>query len=252
MRAASHRKVKSAERLLALFELFSREQKGFAVGFIANKLNMPQPSVSMLLHNLKDLGYLEYNPSARTFFPSIRVALLGSWIDRRFSEYGSVASHLDELHRKLGFTVFIGIQNGPLAQYVLAQHAEAPDRLDVTSGQYRSLTGSAMGRALLARMPDEEALRWVRRCNAEASHERELVRESDYLALLRKFREQGYAETCGDVTPGLGAVAMTFNSPMGNTPLAVGAGGPSDLVRERLGTVIEELHRFRSVFEKNH
>jgi hypothetical protein len=45
---------------------------------------------------------------------------------------------------------------------------------------------------------------------------------------------------------------MTFKSPMGSTPLAVGVGGPSDFVRESLGTIIEELHRFRGIFEKSH
>ena len=78
------RKIKSAERTLALFELFSREQRPFTVTMIADALQIPQPSVSMLLQNLDALGYLEYDRQARTYSPSIRVALLGSWINIRF------------------------------------------------------------------------------------------------------------------------------------------------------------------------
>ena len=96
------RPIKSAERTLALFELFSREQRPFSVGRVSEALGMPQASASMLLRNLTELGYLEYDRSARTFSPSIRVALLGSWIDRRFSEAGSIGMRLDALQRELG------------------------------------------------------------------------------------------------------------------------------------------------------
>src|SRR5580698_3728274 len=66
------RSIKSAERTLALFELFSREQRPFTVGRVSDALDVPQASASMLLRNLADLGYLEYDRKARTFAPSIR------------------------------------------------------------------------------------------------------------------------------------------------------------------------------------
>ncbi|HEX7943640.1 MAG TPA: helix-turn-helix domain-containing protein, partial [Phenylobacterium sp.] len=84
MTAPPGRKIKSAERTIALFELFSREQQPFTVSHVARRLGVPQPSISMLLRNLREMGYLEYEPTSRTFTPSIRVALLGSWIDQRF------------------------------------------------------------------------------------------------------------------------------------------------------------------------
>lgn len=118
MAASTPRKIKSAERTLALFELFSREQQPFTVGRIAQGLGMPQPSASMLLRNLHELGYLEYDAHSRTFTPSIRVALLGSWIDRRFGDAGAISVQLGALQRKIGFTAFIGIQNGAAAQAV--------------------------------------------------------------------------------------------------------------------------------------
>ena len=41
--AAKARSIKSAERTLALFELFSREQQPFTVGHISEALRIPQP-----------------------------------------------------------------------------------------------------------------------------------------------------------------------------------------------------------------
>jgi DNA-binding IclR family transcriptional regulator len=238
------RSIKSAERTLALFELFSREQRPFTVGRVSVALAIPQPSASMLLRNLTELGYLEYDRTARTFSPSIRVALLGSWVDRRFGEAGSIGARLDALQRKVGETAYLGIQNGAAAQYVISQRPEHPDRLEVMSGQYRSLTCSAMGRVLLSLKPDPEIMAWVRRCNVEAQEDRFKVRESDFLQLMQQVREDGFATTEGDVTPGLGAIAMPFTSPMGGAPLALGVGGPIARIRRKRRTILEGLQGF--------
>jgi IclR family transcriptional regulator, KDG regulon repressor len=243
------RSIKSAERTLALFELFSREQRPFTVGRVSEALGAPQASVSMLLRNLADLGYLEYDRKSRTFAPSIRVALLGSWIDRRFGEAGSLGTRLDALQRRVGETAYLGIQNGATAQYVVTQRPEDPDRLDVMSGQYRSLTCSAMGRVLLSLKPDAEVLAWARRCNVEAVEDRFKVREADFLKLIRQVRADGYAMTEGDVTPGLSAIAVPLTSPMGGTPLALGVGGPITRVRAKHGLILEALAAFVGSFE---
>jgi len=247
--AAERRSIKSAERTLALFELFSREQRPFTVGHISEALNIPQPSTSMLLRNLTDLGYLQYDRAARTFAPSIRVALLGSWVDRRFGQVGAIGARLDRLQRKVGETAYLAIQNGASAQYVISQRPENPDRLDVESGQYRSLICSAPGRALLSLKPDSEIVSWVRRCNAEATEERFKAREGEFLQLIAQVRANGYATTEGDVTPGLGAIAMTFIGPMGAMPMSVGVGGPISRMRRKRSMAIEALNRFKEAFE---
>lgn len=244
------RTIKSAERTLALFELFSREQRPFTVGRVSEALSVPQASASMLLRNLAELGYLEYDRKARTFSPSIRVALLGSWIDRRFGEAGSIGFRLDALQRKVQDTAYLGIQNGAAAQYVVTQRPEYPDRLDVMSGQYRSLTCSAMGRILLSLKPDPEVMAWVRRCNVEATEERFKVREAEFLALIHKVRADGYAETAGDVTPGLGAIAIPFTSPMGGTPLALGVGAPIARLHQKRQLALDAMAEFVRSFEE--
>jgi DNA-binding IclR family transcriptional regulator len=202
----------------------------------------------MLLRNLMSLGYLEYDAHNRTFTPSIRVALLGSWIDRRFGDAGAMGAHLNELHRKVGFTAFIGIQNGAAAQYVLAQGSDEPDRFYVSSGMYRSLTCSAMGRAFLSLLPDAELRSWVRRCNAEAPEERLCVREDDFIAMMHRARTLGYAETNGDSVPTQSAFAVAIASPMGGTPLAVGVGGPTAKIHSKKDAVLSALNEFASRF----
>src|ERR1700761_8151998 len=93
----SARSIKSAERTLALFELFSLEQRPLTIGEIAKRLAIPQPSVTMLVRNLVKLGYLEHDRFLRNYVPTIRIMLLGSWVHRRMTRQGDLETHLDWL-----------------------------------------------------------------------------------------------------------------------------------------------------------
>jgi len=238
------RSVKSAERTLALFELFSRRQRPLTVGRIADELSMPQPSVSMLLANLRELGYVTYDAEGRTYVPTIRVALLGSWINRQFDRAGSLTATLADLQQEIMETVFIGIQNGAFAQYVSAIHYHDPRAMRAESGQHRLLTGSAVGRVLLSLKPDAEILRWLHRCNAEATDERLQIPASAFMTIIEEIRERGYAQTSGDMTPTFGGIAVAVPGPIGLMPMAIGAGVPlerMDLKRDRIAAALKRV-----------
>lgn len=212
-------------------------------------LGMPQPSASMLLADLRDLGYLHHDAASRTFSPSIRVALLGSWVNRQFAEAGAIGEALGRLQRATGETAFLGIQNGAAAQYVMRQSPDRPDRLLIESGLYRSLTSSALGRALLMPKPDHQVLSLVRRSNAEAKDDRETVNARDFLTAIRHFRRQGYAETAGDSRPDFSAIAMPFKSPMGHEPMAVGVGGASADIRRKRQSILRAPRAFKATYD---
>jgi len=244
------RSIKSAERTLALLELFSQIQTPLTIGRVSRELGIPQPSTSMLMRNLVHLGYLDHDRTQRTFAPSIRIALLGSWIGRRFDEANSLAERLDILQRKVRETAYIAIQNGPFGQYVMTQTSDSPDTLNVASGQFRSLTCSAFGRALLALKPDAEIASWVKRCNAEAEEERFKVKLPAFMKLIGEVRARGYGETAGDQTPDLGAFAMTFPSPLGHVALAVGSGGPIQRMQRKRELIVGALREFVAGFKR--
>jgi IclR family transcriptional regulator, KDG regulon repressor len=244
------RVIKSAERTVALFEFFSRHQCPLTVGKIAEGIAVPQPSVSMLLANLNELGYLSYNRVERTYTPTIRVALLGSWIAQQFDEVGSMSARLKGLQDDVDETVFMGIQNGPYGQYVLALPKESSRSMRALSGQMKLLTMSATGRVLLSLKPDGEVSRWVHRCNAEAERPDLQIATSEFINIITKIRALGFAETQGDVTPSFGAFAVSVSLPTGIMPIAVGVGVPIDQMDSKRDSVVAALQRVKEAFEK--
>lgn len=239
----TQRSIKSAERTLRLFELFSRRQQQLTVSEVARGLAIPQPSASMLLTNLAAMGYLGYDRMARSYAPTIRVALLGGWIGPRFKGPWSLASRLDELHDHVGEDVYVGIQNGPAAQIVQVRGGE--DDLSIDSGQMYSLTRSAIGQALLSATPDAELVRLVRRCNAEAEDGQQ-VNEAAFLALIEDVRRNGYAVTSGYYLPDRSGIAVAVSPPSGLASFAVGFGGQTPIIEAKRDLILQELRGFQA------
>ena len=229
--AMTQRSIKSAERTLRLFELFSRRQERLTVSEIARDLAIPQPSASMLLTNLAGLGYLEYDRFDRSYAPTIRVVLLGSWIGPRLGGRQSLASRLDDLHRSVGEDIFVGIQNGAHVQIV--QVERGTHDLSIDSGVMYSLIRTSIGRALLMSKADAELIRLVRRCNAEAES-RDRVEESEFMAIIEEVRRNGYAVTSGYFAPGRRSIAVPIlPSRTDRVPFGIGIAGPLDHIEAK-------------------
>jgi DNA-binding IclR family transcriptional regulator len=235
------RSVKSAERTLALFELFALHQAPLTIGQIAQLLDIPQPSVSMLTRNLVKLGYIEHDRAARTYLPTIRIMLLGSWIHRRFDSERDLQATLDNLLESTGETVALGIQNGIYSQYVSAQLPTDPHRMEVQSGHLRPITCTAIGRALLSIKSDMEINMLVRRCNAEVLSDHLRIPEANFRAIIDTVRANGFAETRGDMTPGYGAIAVIAPAPTGSIPMAICVGGPIERIEAKRTLIIDAL-----------
>ena len=232
--------VKSATRVLSLFEFYALNQQPATISELAEGLEMPQSSTSMLVKSLVDLGYLDHDTERRTYTPNMRITLLGTWLNRRFHQTGEIPKRLAQLRTETGETVVLAMRNQIYAQYIFVHEAADPLRLHVESGNLRPLTTSAPGRVFLAQLPNEEIGRIVRRSNTEF---RKNWRQplGQVLNAVRETRRHGYATTQGDTTPGAGAIAVGVPSQVTNTPLAISVGGPTERIEEKHDFIVDCL-----------
>lgn len=240
------RSIKSAERTLALFELFSARQRPLTVGEISRFLAIPQPSVTMLVQNLVALGYLDQDRHARTYTPTIRIALIGSWIHQTYVQDRQLEWRLSNLFNAVQETTFIGIQNGVHVQYILFMKPQTPQRFDVQARMARPLATSAVGKALLSLKPDDVVRSLVHRANDEEVDPRHKMSLQRIIAEMEEVRKNGYAETRGDVLDGIAVIAMPIRHLLGQSPIAVAVGGQIDRIQTKKALILEELEKFAS------
>lgn len=229
--------IKSAKRTLELFELFGELRRPARVVEIQKRLDLPQSSVSKLLRTFARMGYLQYDGENRTYYPTLRVALLGGWLHDQWFGHDSLLMSMEMLREKLGTSVLLGIQNDKHVLYMLALQALVQPRPRLATGTLRPICRAAAGKALLMHKLDADIGRLVRRINAEEPDERQHVNLKELLADLAKSRDRGYALSEGAVVPGTSVLAMPVPRLPGQPAMALGVGAPQAWLQENLDFV---------------
>jgi DNA-binding IclR family transcriptional regulator len=229
--------VKSAERVLKILEFFDDIQARATVMDIADTLGLPQSSTSSLLKSLVTLGYLEYEPANRTYLPTGRVALLGSWVNPQFVVGGKVIELMRELSHTTGHAIILVTRNGQYVQLIHSIAPRQPDRPYACIGTTRSILAASTGYALLSTLTDNEIKRIVMRHNADARGIEPPVDYKDVMGVVQKARHEGYVIRHSANYSGGGNLAMPLFG-VAQRPLAIGVGSP---VIEEIITNRQEL-----------
>lgn len=242
--------VKSAARVLRILEFFDEVQRDARVTEIAAHLNYPQSSTSALLKSLAQLGYLDYDRVRRTFLPTARVALLGTWLKDGPVQDGRLLRMMEDLSEASRDTIILAVRNGIYAQYIHVIQAQTAIRYHVPQGSRRLLAWSGSGFALLTQAPDKEIRAVVARTNAESREGRTPIDFKATLSHVQQARRDGYFFSRALVTPGAGAIAIPL--PEGverrNRPMAIVISGVlEDQVRrehELVGLMRDAIERY--------
>jgi DNA-binding IclR family transcriptional regulator len=233
--------VKSARRVLEVFEFFSERQSPATVDDVRFALGYPQSSTSVLLHSLTSLGYLSQETSTRRFRPTIRIALLGAWLIEKAGPTGNPSAMMRRLSAATGDMILLGAQQGMNAVYVKVVQATNPIRFHMKQGAFRPLCTTAIGRALLSSKSDKEIGAIVRRINAERTPDDPLISPSDVIEAVKQGRKLGYFLTKGTATPGAAVIAMRLEGLRDHPPLAIGIGAPIDRIESEQSNFVELL-----------
>ncbi len=236
----SDRAIKSARRVFEVLEYFDRERKPLGLKQIGEALGYPPSSGSALLKSIVALGYLDYDQVSRTYFPTMRIAALGSWVHGALFGEGSIAPLMDHLHAVTGETVILAAQSGLHAQYVHVIHDTPLLQLSAAPGARRPLAQSGMGWLLLSAHTDKEIEALRRRINADAGQQPKLT-AADLTERVNAARGRGYVFSRHTVSQGAGIIAILLpRGPFGRT-FAIGIGGPVSRLERKQPMILREL-----------
>lgn len=233
--------IKSAARVLAIFELFDQERRPLKVGEIAARLDLPQSSTSLLLRTLVGLGYIAADPVRRTYGPTARVGLLGSWCVGTPLRNGGITRLIEALSRDTGQTVILAGRNGIYAQYFHVVQATLPLRMHVPAGTLRMLAWSTPGFVILQDATEAEIRSLVHRTNAELGAAHKRLSAAGVLARIAGSRSAGYAFSRALVTAGTGMIAVRLPGDAAGPkqPLAICVSGWVDAIARDERLIVE-------------
>lgn len=208
--AADPRLSRSLEYGMAMLECFSGENPALGIAQLAKTLEIGRSTTHRYATTLLMLGYLEqdgkrkYRLAARAADPGL--AAIGTI--RRLAPARQV---LEDLRDWTGHTVGMGVIDETRAIYVQRLHAHRHGQhgadLDLGVGAPLPLHCTAIGKALLAALPDERLNDLTARLDLARHGPNSIGSRRKLAAELDSVREQGIALSDQELAAGVGAIA---------------------------------------------
>jgi IclR family transcriptional regulator, mhp operon transcriptional activator len=216
--AAPYRDVRALRRGLALVE--SLAALGWArPGELARNTGLDRSSVYRLLDTLADTGFVQRREEDGAFALTAKIRNVADGV-RRDEFLGQAQAHLAALTRSIQWPSDLALLKGGQVTIQDSTHSLSPITFHrATIRQERSLTASALGRAIMMQMTSVEldmALE-IARASQPTGTETGLSRaritglsRARIDDQLGSFREAGYAWAVGAVDPKVSAIALGF------------------------------------------
>ena len=211
----------AVDRCLSVMEALIDESGGVTLVDLAARLEMPNSAIHRTLATLASRGYVRQDPATQAYALTLRLSTLGFRLlgARHLPDAGQ--SVLQRLAEQTGeYCRLAVVDGGSLTWIARAQGSTAGLRYEPPMGGEVVLHTTATGKAWLATLPEDEALRLVvargfplpRRAPPEAFG-KGVVRTIDELRThLKETRRRGYGLAIEEGEPGIVAMAAAFRA----------------------------------------
>ncbi|MGE0586779.1 MAG: helix-turn-helix domain-containing protein [Flavobacteriaceae bacterium] len=188
-RSLDAKSIKSAQRVFEVLEYFDADHPEASVTDISRRYGYPQSSASELLTYMTHLGYLRRGTRGRTYQLSMRVAMLGAWVQPQLVRNGRLLRLMDEIAVETGCSTILATNSGVRLQclHVVRRDDDAPRQ-----GEFIPLLHSAEGHALMLSSERDLVRKYVHRLNSEVMEEGRRVRFDDLATELDGASARGY------------------------------------------------------------
>lgn len=246
--------IAAVDRALKMLDLLAGEPAGIDLGALAERLGLPASATHRLLATFAERGFVAQDPASGAYALTLKLSQLAFRnLDlRHLPDAGQIV--LDRLAQETGEYCRLAVVEGETLVWIArAQGATAGLRYEPPMGSEIVLHATATGKAWLASLPENEALRIVcargfqsdGRTGPNAITGVEALRRH-----LEETRRRGFALAIEEGEIGTVAMAVTFrSSPDVDAPVAgtLSVAGPAARMQaERREPIAAALRRAAS------
>jgi IclR family pca regulon transcriptional regulator len=238
--------VEALARGLEVIRTFDRLHLKQTISQISERTLLARPTVLRLLITLEELGYVRCNESHYSLTP--KVVDLGMAYISALGLYGAAKPHMENLSKEVDQSVSLAELDG--SDIVYTGRVEVPKivSVGVTVGARLPSASTALGRVLLAAIPDVELKNVLSTPSLSMYSPRTRFTVEQIRPTLHTVREQGWAESDEDLQYGVQAIAAPLRGEDGRVIAAIGLGTHTsevgkEIVRERYLPLLLETAR---------
>lgn len=188
-----HFLVKSAERTIKLIELIASAPNSLSFTEIKESLSIPKSSLSYLLEDLENYGYVTRSPVTLRYTKGMRMMEYCILCANNTNSLSEINLELEEISRRSGEAAHAGVLDGRFVTYISKINGNNNLVLTSNVGLRTPAHSTALGRVLLAELDDDRILELLSSSPLEKMTPFTLTEPKILLEELSYIRNQGYA-----------------------------------------------------------
>lgn len=237
--------VPALDRALTMLEAIAQSRRGYSVSELSRRLALPKSSAYLILRTLERRGYVQKLPAGGRYRLGAQALALGRSAQQGFDVREAALPALAALASQTSLTAELGTLDRLDA--VVIERVESTASVRVTSwiGRRYGATTSALGKALLAFLPDPVFDAQIRPARLPRPTERAIATIGALTRELDRVRELGFAVSDEEEEPGVRSVAAPILDARRHALAAIAISGttwqiPADRVSS-LGALVKEM-----------
>lgn len=216
----------AVERSLEILEIMVQQNRSFTATEMASILGVSVNSVFRIYIELERKHYVLKDPSDSSYELTPKIYYMGTAIKERISIVASARTYMKRLFRTVNATVVLTTMNEEYQTVVVDQLvSKQPIKFVSTVGLAYETYISAMGKAMLANMSEEDIEQYLEQTELKKITENTITDKGILREELRKVREEGVAYDREESIPGLICIASPVFSAGGKMEGAIGTTG---------------------------
>ncbi len=218
-------RIASLEKGVRVIELLA-EEKALTVSEVAKRLDFNRAASHRFLATLRDLGYVEKNQDGR-YQLTFRVLEMGVKVAARSEIRQEARPFMQSLSAAFKETVNLGYWDGKDILHI--DKIDSPEilRIDAPLGTKTPAYCTALGKAVLAHLPDAERNAYLNKVRLAPNGPNTIVSRKKLREELNLTRGRGYAVDDEELARGLRCVAAPVFDHAGQARYAVSVSFPS-------------------------
>ena len=234
--------VKSADRVLDVLEALVHSGRGATHARLAADLGIPKSSLTQLLGNLLERGYLSFQSGPNLYQIGPRLVQL---VERQSQVMGIpriAQRYCDRLAKETNESSSFSVQVDDMSERLCGTNSTQSLTFNMQVGQTAPAYAVSSGKVMLACMDDAELARYLASVKLKAFTKKTITRASELKKELAHIHKDGLAFSLEEYTPGIiGLAVPVFDAQdklAGSLNIAYPAARDSATQRKRLAVVL--------------
>lgn len=209
--------VKSANRVLDVFETLGAWDMGMTHSKLAEHLGIPKSSLTQLLKTMVQRSYILFNSEDRTYHIGPRVEALAGRKREILDLTNIIQPFLERITAATGESTFLNLLSGDMAQLTARVIGPQPLVTVLTLGQMVPLYATAGARAILAFLPAEMREDYLERTELKAFTPNTVTSTEKLRDELERVRHERVSVSSDELFLGITGIAMPVLSDSGHS-----------------------------------